>query len=266
MNDQRQSADCPHRELAVGWALHALEPAEESLVASHLPDCPLCKGTAAQTEDIGATLGLSVPEVIPSARLEQRILSVTGDRWVPPVVPEPAPVTPLTRPERRTIKSSVLRSGGLAAAAAVILVAAAAVLGVRVVQLNGELDQAQSQVSAMSGAMQNAADPATTRVPLVTKGGQAVGMVLASQNHVAVLPTRLASNRVTDQTYVLWGLAGGSPIALTAFDVSGDAPGLHIAQPTVAQGTFTGYAVSLEPGRHVPAVPTDVVASGQVPS
>lgn len=266
MNDQRQSADCPHRELAVGWALHALEPAEEALVATHLPDCPLCKGTAAQTEDIGATLGLSVPEAIPSAELEQRILSVTGDSWASPATPEPAPVTPLTRPGGHTIRPLVLRAGGLAAAAAVILVAAAAVLGVRVVQLNGELDQAQRQVSAMSDAMQNVADPAAIRVPLVTKGGQAVGMVLASQNHVAVLPTRLAGNRVADQTYVLWGLAGGSPVGLTAFDVSGDAPSLHIAHPAVTQGTFTAYAISLEPGRSVPAVPTDVVASGKVPS
>jgi hypothetical protein len=243
-----------------------LEPAEEALVATHLPDCPLCKGTATQTEDIGVTLGLSVPEAIPSAELEQRILSVTSGKWAPPVGPEPAPVTPLTRQAGRTIKPSMLRAGGLAAAAAVILVAAGAVLGVRVVQLNGELDQAQRQVSAMSDAMQNAADPAAIRIPLVTKGGQAVGMVLASQNHVAVLPTQLASNRVADQTYVLWGIAGGSPVALTAFDVSGDAPGLHIAHPTVAQGTFTGYAVSLEPGRSAPAVPTDVVASGKVPS
>ena len=266
MNDQRQAADCPHRELAVGWALHALEPAEESLVATHLPDCPLCTGTAAQTEDIGATLGLSVPEAIPSAELEQRILSVTSDRWAPQAAPEPAPVTPLTRPGGRTIKPSMLRAGGLAAAAAVILVAAATVLGVRVVQLNGELDQAQRQVSAMSDAMQNAADPAAIRIPLVTKGGQAVGMVLASQNHVAVLPTQLASNRLADQTYVLWGLAGESPVALTAFDVSGDAPGLHIAHPIVERGTFTAYAVSLEPGRRAPAVPTDVVASGKVPS
>lgn len=31
MNDQREAVRCPHRELAVGWALHSLEPAEESL-------------------------------------------------------------------------------------------------------------------------------------------------------------------------------------------------------------------------------------------
>ncbi|MGH3783803.1 MAG: hypothetical protein ACRDRO_25070 [Pseudonocardiaceae bacterium] len=93
MNDQRV-ADCPHRELAVGWALHALEPAEESLAAAHLPDCPMCARIAAQTEELGALLGLSVPEMIPSIELEQRVLGVTG--WAAPVVPL-APSTRLAR-------------------------------------------------------------------------------------------------------------------------------------------------------------------------
>lgn len=66
MNDQQRCvAGCPHRDLAVGWALHALEPAEESLVAVHMPDCPTCIGTAAETEKMGATLGLSLLEESP---------------------------------------------------------------------------------------------------------------------------------------------------------------------------------------------------------
>ncbi|MGH3784589.1 MAG: hypothetical protein ACRDRO_29220 [Pseudonocardiaceae bacterium] len=97
MNDQQDRvAGCRHRELAVGWALHALEPAEESLVAAHLPDCPMCASIAAQTEEVGALLGLSVPERIPSVELERRVLGVTGDWWVAPVVPL-APSTQLAR-------------------------------------------------------------------------------------------------------------------------------------------------------------------------
>ncbi|MGH3592222.1 MAG: hypothetical protein ACRDRF_14470, partial [Pseudonocardiaceae bacterium] len=72
---------CPQRELAVGWALHVLEPAGESLAAAHLPDCTVCTTTAAQTEEVGATLGLSLPEAIPRAELEQRILGVTSAGW-----------------------------------------------------------------------------------------------------------------------------------------------------------------------------------------
>ncbi|MBV8540283.1 MAG: anti-sigma factor [Pseudonocardiales bacterium] len=258
MNDQQHLADCPHRELAVGWALHALEPAEESLVAAHMPECPTCTSTAAQTEEVSATLGLSVPEAIPSAELEQRILSVTGTRWAAPVMP-PTPSTPLAR---HITKPSWLRTGELAAA--VILVVAALVLGVRVVQLNGQLNQAQHQVTDMTEAIQSAEDPAAVRVPLFAKDGRAVvGMVLASRNRVAVVATRLPSNRAEDQTYVLWGLTGGVPVALAAFDVASQAPRLHAVPAATGTGRFTGYAVSLEPGRRTPAVPTDVVATSR---
>jgi hypothetical protein len=262
MNDQRDVPRCPHHELAVGWALHSLEPAEESLVAAHLITCPTCAEAAAQTEEVGTMLGLSVPELIPSAELEQRILSVAGVRSAAP--PDASPAS--TRPGRRIRWLSQLRFGKVAVAAAAVLVAVTVVLGVRVVQLGGQLNQAQREVAAMSQTIQRVADPAVIRVPLVTKDGRAVGMVLATQNQVAIVPTRLPSNRVTDQTYVLWGLAGGTPVALAAFDVSGNIPSLHPVPSATQTGRFSAYAISREPGRRTPAVPSDVVASGQVTS
>lgn len=265
MNDEHHVASCPHRELAVGWALHALEPAEESLVIAHLPDCLTCSSAAAEAEEIGAMLGLCVPEATPRAALEQLVLSIAGD-WEAPVVSS-APSTrsaPRTRSTRRVTKPSWLRTGELAAAAAVILVAASVVLGVRVAQLDGQLDQAQRQVTGMSEAIQSAADPAALRVPLVTKDdGRSVGMVFANREQVSIVPTHLPPNQ-DDHTYVLWGLTGGAPIALAAFDVAREAPGLYVVPSVRGTGSFTGYAVSLEPGRSAPAAPTDVVASGQV--
>ena len=100
MNDLHRGAACPHRELAVGWALHALEPADESPVAAHIPHCPTCTSTAAETEEIGATLGLSVTQANPSAELEQRVLSVTSAKWKTPV----AALTLSTRPARHITK------------------------------------------------------------------------------------------------------------------------------------------------------------------
>lgn len=268
MNDQRRVEGCPHHELAVGWALHCLEPAEESLAATHVPDCPTCAEIAAQTQEACAMLGLSVPEEIPSAGLEQRILSVTGT-GIAPVAPPTAPLappTPLAPPPRQIARPWWLPPVRLAAAAAVILVAAGVALGVRVVQLGGQLDQAQRQATVLSETIRRAADPAAVRVPLVATDGQPVGMVLASREQVAVVPTRLPSNRVADQTYVLWGLAGKTPIALGVFDVSGEEPKLHAVASAAKIGGFTAYAISLEPGRRAPAVPTDVVASGMVTS
>lgn len=65
-------------ELAVGWALYALEPAEESLVAAHLAQCGECVNAVAEIEKFGALLGLSISETgTPSPELEQRVLAVT---------------------------------------------------------------------------------------------------------------------------------------------------------------------------------------------
>ncbi len=263
MNDQHRVADCPHRELAVGWALHALEPVEESLVAAHMPDCPSCMITVAETEEVCATLGLSVPEVIPSAELEQRVLAVTIDRRAAPVVPLPPPISPAGNSAQPSRPGAWL----LSVAAAVVLIAAVGVLGVRVAQLSDERNLAARQVTEVSEALQMAADPTAVRVPLVTQDGGAVGMVLASRDNVSVVATRLPDNRVADQIYVLWGLSDQAPVALSAFDVRSNVPGLHTAPSAVSgTGEFTGYAVSLEPGRSTPAAPTKVLAKGQVRS
>lgn len=88
MIDQHEAPSCRHGELAVGWALHVLEPAEEILVAGHLPDCAECTRTVAETELVGATLGLAIPQEAPSADLERRVLALTS---APQIRPEPSP-------------------------------------------------------------------------------------------------------------------------------------------------------------------------------
>jgi hypothetical protein len=61
-------------------ALHALQPGESPGRRTH-PDCSICTRTAAEIEEVGATLGLSLQEAIPSAELGHRVLSVgTAER------------------------------------------------------------------------------------------------------------------------------------------------------------------------------------------
>ncbi|OMQ15866.1 anti-sigma factor, partial [Modestobacter sp. VKM Ac-2676] len=43
-------------ELAVGWALHALEPEDEDRFAAHLPGCAHCARTVADTQQVMGTL------------------------------------------------------------------------------------------------------------------------------------------------------------------------------------------------------------------
>jgi hypothetical protein len=259
VSDQDQASGCPHRELAVGWALHALEPAEESLVIAHLGDCPECTRVAAETEQVGAALGLSIRQVSPSPELEQRVLAVVN-------VGVTAPVTSLPQLARQATPGWRSPSRLLAAAASVILIAVSVLLGIRVVQLDAERDQAARQIMAMTETMRRVADPAWAKAPLVTADGRPMGLVLAGTHRVELVATDLPGNKVADQIYVLWGLGHGAPAALTGFDVPTDGPVLHEVPSVPDAGEFTGYAVSLEPGRHLPTSPTTVMASGQVES
>lgn len=247
---------CPHRELAVGWALHALEPAEEALFAAHLPTCVECGRTVRATEEVGVALAVVVPDVRPDDELGRRVLAGAGSN-------EAAPVVSLHehRERRRRPAGRVF-----AAAAAVVLVAGSAVLGVRVVQLDGQRDQAAQRAAQLQQVIGQAADPDLSRVPLVTPDGQPMGVVLAGDGAVTVVPTAMAENSLADQVYVLWGLGRGEPVPVQSFDVSPDVALAHTVGSSAGAEAFTGYAVSLEPGRTPPASPSEVLASGQVDS
>ncbi|MGH3930930.1 MAG: anti-sigma factor domain-containing protein, partial [Pseudonocardiaceae bacterium] len=227
---------------------------------AHLVDCQVCAQIVSETERVGASLGLSIPQSIPSAGLEQRVLAVVN-------TPAVAPVIPLAQRGSRFEVGTRAGSRVLAAAAAVILMAASVVLGIRVVQLDGERDRAISQFTDLSEVIQGATDPAADLVSLATEDGRSIGVVFAGGDQVALLATGLPVNRTTEEQYYLWGLGDGPPKALKGFDVAPDAPrAVHLVDSVPRAGEFTGYAISLEQGRHTPAVPTVVKANGQVES
>jgi len=251
---------CPHRELAVGWALHCLEPAEEAIFAAHLPLCEDCRRTVGQAEEVGAALALAAPDVVPPADLAQRVLNAT----VTTPTSATAPVVPL-RPRRERWERRRL-SRVLTTAAALALVAASAGLGARVAQLDSERDRFAGRAAELSEAMNRAADPEARRISLLDPDGTPRAVLLAGPEQLTLVPTDLPANRVESQEYVLWGLGSGAPVALDAFDVAADAPTVHTVGSVPQAETFTAYAVSLEPGQTPPAAPSDVLARGQVAS
>jgi hypothetical protein len=62
----------------------------------------------------------------------------------------------------------------------------------------------------------------------------------------------------------VWGLGDDGPRPLGVFDVTPSSPGVHEIGSAGGDPPFAAYAVSLEPGRTMPATPTKVVASGPV--
>ena len=242
MSGMSHAPGCPHRELAVGWALHCLEPAEEESFAAHLPLCGDCRRTVGEAEEVGVALALAAPDAAPPVDLAQRVLNAT----IATPTSAAAAVVPL-RPRRERLERRRL-GRVLTTAAAITLVAVSVGLGARVMQLDSERDQFAGPISLL--------DP----------DGTPLAVLLAGPEQLTLVPVDLPANRVENQEYVLWGLGSGAPVALDAFDVAADAPIVHTVGSVPHAEAFTAYAVSLEPGQTPPAAPSDVMAIGQVAS
>ncbi|WP_448619748.1 anti-sigma factor [Geodermatophilus sp. URMC 65] len=278
-------------ELAVGWALHALEPEDEERFAAHLPTCPRCRQTVRETADVMGALAGDLPPVDPPERLRERLHAAVEDteqlprpargdertRLAPSAVPDrPAPVYrfeppasgahrasfPVDAGDPRSSWRRVMPNAFVAAAVAAILA-----LGTWNVVLSSAREEAQAAVAEQAELVDALLTPGQATIAPLTADGATVATVVAREGQVQVVTQGLRPNDVQDQTYVVWGTGAGGAAPLGTFDVTSPQPALR----TVVSGpsgldAYTGYAVSLEPGRSAPPEPSDIVASGEVPS
>jgi anti-sigma-K factor RskA len=260
--DDRSRSDgatpCPLGEEAVAFALHALEPDEEAAMRSHIERCRSCSETVRETELVAAAVGGAVEQVDPPARLRTNLMAVAADtpQGDPPVEPHP-------RIAERRRRLNLTRARVLVAAAAAVVVIGVGGLGVYTAQVQRQRDALAAQAQALAGVVTQLDAPGSTHATLSTDSGQPVAAVLVTTDGRTVVTAGLDPNDTSANTYVVWGLGDGDPRPLAAFDVTAPGPGIH----EIGAGDdapFAAYAVSLEPGRTMPAVPTDVVASGPV--
>jgi hypothetical protein len=286
-----------HPELAVGWVLHVLEPDEEATFAAHLDDCSACRRIVAETEDVTTLLGTAVDQVDPPPLLRTRLLAAAEAEDGSPEgsldVSDAAPLTldvssstsssadsspagdeadavvvPMRRhraPEAGRRRWARRATAGLAVAAALALVVAIGGLVAANRSLTEQRDTAAAaaaQGEQVTQMLDAAARPGNPHTVLATPAGGFVGLVVDRGRGPEVLASGLTPND-SDHTYVLWGLADGKPVGLTAFEMPDSGPAVQAVPSVEAAGGFAGFAVSLEPGHAVPATPTQVVASGQ---
>jgi Anti-sigma-K factor rskA len=272
-------------ELAVGWALRALEPEEETLFEAHLPECARCRGTVAETAEVMGALAAELPPAQPSERLRERLrAAVEHTEQLPPSphVEPPAPVPDLDGPPAdrpaggfpdHVAPVPTVRGGSptpwrrvlpnaLAAAAVAVILA----LGTWNVVLSSARDEAQAAVAEQAQMIDALLTPGRAAIaPLSGDDGTPVATVVARSGQVQVVTHGLPVNDAGEQTYVVWGLGGDAPVALGTFDVLRPRMDL-LAVGSAATGLdgYPEYGISLEPGRQAPSTPTDVVARGEV--
>lgn len=285
----RHGDHAAYDELAVGWALHALEPEDEALFARHLPDCTRCARTIAETVEVMAAMATDLPPAEPSDELRQRLRAAVEetDQVLRPALPAEQPERRSTDlsgefPGRRAAGPvevaaepgswpSRARPGWRSRTPQALLAAAVAVvlgLGVWDVSLLSSRQQVQSVASEQEQILDALMAPGQATVaPVSDRDGHAVATVVARHGQAQVVTWGLGVNNRQATTYVLWGMQPGNPVALGTFDVvTGRMDLRSVGSDRTGMNGYTGYAISIEPGRAAPAAPSDIVANGQVSS
>ncbi len=293
----------PFDELAVGWALHALEPEDEAVFSAHLPRCPRCARTVAETSEVMSALASDLPPAEPSPDLRDRLRSAVerteqmpppagagpqgpaalpADTAVPagPALPGP-PGLPGGRrrtdrpaatgfPAHRSPAEESERSAWrrvLPNALVAAAVAAILALGTWNVVLASARDEAQAVAAEQAEVMEALLQPGRATIAPVYDDDQSVATVVARDGQVQVVTHGLRVNDSSDTTYVVWGTSESAPVALGTFDVVSPRTDLRtVGSASTGLDDYEGYAISIEPGRQAPSGPTDVVANGQVTS
>jgi alkylhydroperoxidase family enzyme len=262
-------------ELAVGWALHALEPEDEALFAVHLPGCRRCAATVAETTEVMGAMARDLPAAEPSEGLRSRLRAAveTAEQRPGPVdpaaptgnVPGPAldPVPELPPdPEHRPLWRRALPATLVAAAVAAIVG-----LGLWNVFLATSRERLQETVASQEEVMAAVLDPGQATIASLKDDGRTVATVVARPDEVQVVTSGLSVNQPETTSYVLWGMGEGDPVALGTFDVSRSQMDVRsVGSASTDLDGFPQYGISLEPGQEAPSSPTAVVATGEVTS
>jgi hypothetical protein len=282
----------PFDELAVGWALHALEPEDEAAFGAHLVGCERCARTVAETHDVMAALATDLPPAEPPDSLRDRLrTAVEQTEQLPP--PEPAPrgepparqsgrpgsrhpafglrpppteeLRPLRAPQvpdPRPAWRRVLPHALVAAAVAAILA-----LGSWNAVLTEDRNTVRATATEQSQMLEALLSPGRATIAPLTEDGRTVATVVARSGQVQVVATGLPLNDTRNSTYVVWGVGAGSPVALGTFDVVSPQMDLRtVGSTATGLDEYSTYAISREPGRQAPVTPSVIVANGQVTS
>ncbi|TFV90263.1 anti-sigma factor [Blastococcus sp. CT_GayMR20] len=268
-------------ELAVGWALHALEPEDEDAFAVHLPGCARCAETVAVAAEVMAAMAADLPAAEPSAQVRDRLRSAVAEteQVRRPAVPAPAPAAATATGGEVPVEPSVtspvgspadpatwrrLLPGALVAAAFAAIVA----LGLWSVFLNAERDEAVAAAAAQAEIVDALLEPGRAAVaPVADDDGRTVATVIAREDRMQVVADGLTTNDTADSVYVVWGMRDGVPDPIGTFDVVDDRLDLRtVGSDRTGLDDYSEYRISIEPGRAAPSVPTEVVAAGEVAS
>jgi anti-sigma factor RsiW len=227
----------PHErwdELAAGYALDALEPAEEAELMDHLPDCEVCRAALRDHEYVAAQLGAlaeDADEAPPWSAIRTGVVGELAER----------------RTASRTDRAR--RPLLLGAAAAGVVIVAATVTAVSVTGGTSARDAAVSACRAQSAC----------HVVELSRGNHERAVVIVRNDTARLLPTDLGAPS-GGRVYALWQLPSNGKPTLLAQPVPRS--GSRSAPLALPYDETAAFALSVEPAGPRATTPTTVVAVG----
>ena len=249
-----------YAELAVGYALYALEPEEEQLFLAHLAACAACEQAVAEhTETLAHLAYAAEPADPPPALLEgiREGVRASGREasFAPPVSLDAARESRSRRLQRPGMRRAATWVG---TAAALALIAS---LGVWNTSLQRDRDQQQVANGGLAQAVEALRGEGARTVPLRGQDGEPVAVAIVHDHTMELVLEGLAPNDAAATSYVLWAKDRvGSVHAVGTFDVASKGVGViqDMALPA-AGGDLTRFMVTQEDGNVAPKVSTRAV-------
>jgi len=259
-----------YAELAVGYALYALEPEDEQRFLTHLSACAACERAVDEhTETLAHLAYAAEPADPPPALLEGILAGVRASGRESELT---APVS--LDDARRTRASRLARPGArrgaawVGAAAALALVGSLGVWNAALQQERADQDATVDALLARSMTLEQAVEAlrgeGARTVPLAGEDGATVAVAIVHDDTMELVVEGIAANDAATSNYVLWAKdRTGAVKAVTAFDVPARAAVLEGVRLPSPGADLTRFMVTHEDGDVVPKVSSrPVLAAG----
>lgn len=266
-------AHAAFEELAVGYALHALEPQEEVRFSAHLRSCAACERSVREHTDTLAQLAYAAPAAEPPPAVLEGIRAAVGvgagvaadagTGVVPAALASPH-VADLSAARHRRDAVAIRRSWLLSGAAAAVAIVLG--LGAWNVVLQTDRDAQAERGDRLAALVETLERPDTRTVRLADFDGRVQAVVVAHGQQMSLVVDGLDPN-AEDTVYVLWGQnREGDVRALSTFDVTDDDLDVLRGLPLqVSVEDLTALMVTHERGRSAPErTEQPVVVAGSV--
>lgn len=241
-------------ELAAGFALSALDEADEATYIEHAVSCDACRKLEQDFSEVIADLSLVTAAVTPPASLKASIMRAVLDDEA-----DRAAVIPLAGRSRRPEHGGASTMSRRVRSMPTWLVgAAAAVVALALVAVWVVPRHKQASVAARCAAV-------NCPVVTLTGAGQPLAAVMVLDDSAYIDPHGLPATPAGD-VYVLWALStGASPVGVAAIHtVPGSGP-VRAGAFTTPIGDVRGFAVTEERGNAIPTTPSEhLLAQGSL--